>query len=379
MNPTISLVITSYNQAHYLQEAIASILEQTRTDFELLVWDDGSTDNSVAVAQQFAATDDRVRVVVADRQGRGKALQDAIANTTGDYLGWIDGDDRLAATALAETAAILDRHANIGMVYTNYMEMDAQGNTQQLGKRCQTPYSPERLLVDFMTFHFRLVRRSAFEQAGGIDAEFEYIEDYDLCLRLSETTEIYHLPKPLYFYRLHAGNTSKDKQLEQVVLSHKAIANALQRRGLADTLQVEVRQGKFYLRPRSPFPAAGQKAKQKAMALAMLPFALPLVPIAATAADISQPKPQTEVVSSDTQNGDRRALNLSNNDEENLIGQGYGDDGGDGYGGDGGDGYGGNFSSPRATMVAKVADTYVDRSTINITPDGNIVFADDEA
>ena len=163
------------------------------------------------------------------------------------------------------------------MVYTNYLEMDGDGNTQQLGKRCRTPYSKERLLVDFMTFHFRLMRRSTFELAGGIDPEFEYIEDYDLCLRLSEITEIYHLQKPLYFYRLHQGNTSKDKQLEQIVLSHKAIANALQRRGLADTLEVEVRRGKFYLRPRLPFPATSSpKAKQKAVALAMLPFAFAL-------------------------------------------------------------------------------------------------------
>jgi GT2 family glycosyltransferase len=78
------------------------------------------------------------------------------------------------------------------LVYTNHQIIDTQGNSQGCGHRCQIPYPKDRLLVDFMTFHFRLMRRESFEQAGGINPCFEEAVDYDLCLRLSEITTIKH-------------------------------------------------------------------------------------------------------------------------------------------------------------------------------------------
>src|SRR6476469_1888801 len=105
MAATISIVITTYNRERYLGDAIASVLSQTRGDFELLVWDDGSTDDSLAIANSYAKRDRRVRVVAAEHQGRVGALKAAIAQTTGKYLGWVDSDDLLAPAALKETAA----------------------------------------------------------------------------------------------------------------------------------------------------------------------------------------------------------------------------------------------------------------------------------
>jgi filamentous hemagglutinin family protein len=230
----ISIVMTTYNQERYLSAAIASILAQTRRDFELLVWDDGSTDGSVEVARHYAHQDERVRVVATQNRGRGLALKGAIAHTTGAYIGWVDHDDLLAPTALEETAIVLDAHPEVGLVYTDYMVIDESGKVTDYGQRCRIPYSKDRLLIDFMTFHFRLIRRSAFERAGGIDEAFEYIEDYDLCLRLSEVTQVRHVQKPLYYYRVHPESISQQKGQEQIVLSCQAIARALERRGLAD-------------------------------------------------------------------------------------------------------------------------------------------------
>ena len=88
MTPLISLVITVYNRERYLSAAIESVLNQTFSDFELLVWDDGSSDRSVAIARSYAQQDKRVRVVAAPHTGRGQALSDAITHTTCKYLGW---------------------------------------------------------------------------------------------------------------------------------------------------------------------------------------------------------------------------------------------------------------------------------------------------
>jgi GT2 family glycosyltransferase len=180
-------------------------------------------------------------------------LQVAHAHAKGDYLGWVDSDDLLAPLALAETVQILEQHAKVGLVYTNHLEMDAAGNLKGLGQRCLIPYSPQRMLVDFMTFHFRLFRREIFEQAGGIDLNFPAAIDDDLCLRMSEITEVYHLAQPLFYYRVHPHSISGSKQLEQVYFAQKAIQNALERRGLADKYELEVKvQSRFFLKQKPP-------------------------------------------------------------------------------------------------------------------------------
>ncbi len=230
MTTAISLVITTYNRERYLGAAIDSILAQTGGDFELIVWDDGSTDGSVAIAQDYAKRDPRVRVIAAEHQGRGISLKRAIAQTTGSYIGWVDSDDRLAPSALAETAAILDTQPDVGMVYTDYQVINESGNVTGYGSRCRIPYSKEGMLQKFMTFHFRLIRRSVYNQVGGIDELFYYVEDYDLSLRLSELTEVYHIKKPLYYYRNHSASICYQHSIEQRLQASKAVAWAIARR-----------------------------------------------------------------------------------------------------------------------------------------------------
>ena len=83
------------------------------------------------------------------------------------------------------------------------------------------------------------MKRSAFEKAGGFDPAFEYCQDYDLCLRLSEFADIQHLKKPLYYYRQHANSISFEKRLEQLLFGKQAIENAMKRRGLDSDFDLE--------------------------------------------------------------------------------------------------------------------------------------------
>jgi glycosyltransferase involved in cell wall biosynthesis len=231
MKISVSIVITVYNRENYLAAAIKSVLAQTWSDFELLIWDDGSTDGSVEIANEYAQQDQRIRVIAAKHTGIAPAIHGAVAATTGDYIGWVDSDDILAPTALEQTISILNNHPKVGLVYTDYQLMDEQGNLHGIGQRCQIPYSKEQLLINFMTFHFRLIRRTVYEQVGGIDPNFLYAEEYDLCLRLSEVTDFYHIAQPLYYYRRHSSNLTNE-QYEPIRWSQKAITNALKRRGL---------------------------------------------------------------------------------------------------------------------------------------------------
>jgi glycosyltransferase involved in cell wall biosynthesis len=232
-----------YNTRNYVESAVQSVLQQTYCDFDLVLWDDGSDDGSAAVLTRLEQSDTRVRVLGGhgDHRGIASSHAEAIAASAGEYIGWIDSDDLLAPTALAKTVAALDANPSAGMVYTDYFDMDEAGARTRLGQRCKTPYSKDRLLVDFMTFHFRLLRRSVFDAAGGIDLGSQSgAEDYDLCLRMSEQAEIVHVAEPLYFYRSQPTSFSRRQRFDQIQASEEAVRRALARRGLTGQYELTV-------------------------------------------------------------------------------------------------------------------------------------------
>jgi glycosyltransferase involved in cell wall biosynthesis len=240
MSPQTSLILTVYNRAAFLPATLNSILAQTDPNFELILWDDGSTDASLTIAEQYAQRDRRIRLFPAPHQGRAQALRSAHDQAQGIYVGWVDSDDLLHPQAIAATTAILNAQPEIGMVYTNYEVMDEHNHLLGVGHRCTISYSKTRLLVDFMTFHFRLFRHSLYLQIGGIDPSFSCAMDYDLSLKLSEATEVYHLPQSLYFYRHHSQSISQVRRQEQLQCSQRAVENALRRRGWDDRYELEV-------------------------------------------------------------------------------------------------------------------------------------------
>lgn len=239
--PKVSIVIPAYNREQYVGIAIKSVLDQTYRDLELIIVDDGSTDATLAISQQFAREDDRVRVL-SDKINRGAAyaLKTGFEAARGEYVGQVDSDDLLEARAIELTAAVLDEHLECGMVYTNYMEINKDGRVLRPGRRCAIPYSKERLLIDFMTFHFRLIRKSTYNFVGGFDIRFDKIEDYDLCLRLSEITQIKKVEKLLYQYRLHSKSISRTKGLKVIMLVKEGIEEALKRRTLDKKYRVNM-------------------------------------------------------------------------------------------------------------------------------------------
>jgi glycosyltransferase involved in cell wall biosynthesis len=247
--PKVSLIMTVYDRDRYLRLALESVLSQTFQDWELILWMDGSGPECLAIAQEFAGRDRRIWLAVASHQGRSIALSAAHALAQGDYVGWIDSDDVLGMMALERTVAVLNENSTVGMVYTDHQLMDENGLFGQIGWRCQIPYDPERLLTQFMTFHFRLIRRSIFELAGGIDESFACAIDHDLCLRISEVTEVEHLPEVLYYYRNHRNSMFHQNSLEQIYCSQRAAENAMVRRGMGDRFELELEiLGRLHLR-----------------------------------------------------------------------------------------------------------------------------------
>jgi glycosyltransferase involved in cell wall biosynthesis len=246
--PRVSIIIPVYNREQYVGIAVKSVLDQTYRNLELIIVDDGSTDGTLAIAEQFAMEDDRVRLLAlkVDRtqeteRGAAQALKAGYGLARGEYIGQVDSDDWLDMQAIERMVAVLDDDAGCGMVYSNYIEVDEDGTQLRPGWRCSYDYSAEKLLCVFMTFHFRLMRRSVYEQVGGIDLKFDRMEDYDLCLRISEITRISHIHEFLYFYRNHPDMTHQKNPLQIVLLANAAIEAALKRRGMDKTHRLKVK------------------------------------------------------------------------------------------------------------------------------------------
>lgn len=272
--PLISLITTVRDGAPYLSQAIESVRAQTFADWELVLWDDGSTDETAEIARSSAANEPRIRVFSGEPLGRRRALIEAHRQARGSYLGWLDADDWLAPEALARSHAAVAR-SGCDMVYTDHVLVGADGEPRGPSRRSRIPYSARGLLLDFMTFHFRLFSRQIFERAGGIDPDLEIAIDYDLCLRISELGQIRHLAEPLYFYRLHAQQLSSRHRARQIAASATAIRAALRRRGMSTyELVADLERGRFQLAP-AKLPARPRTSWLRLAVATALPRLIP--------------------------------------------------------------------------------------------------------
>lgn len=242
----ISIVLTVYNSEIYLGTAIDSVLKQTYQDFELIIFDDGSTDRSLAIAAHYADVDQRVKVIKSDHIGRTPSLIEACAIATGEYLGLIDSDDWMSDNCLDATARSLNLNPSAGMAYTRCALVDKSGKFIEFRRSSDIPFTFERMLVDFIPFHFRLCRKSVFGEVGGFE-NYPFAEDYDLALKIAERSQVIGCPEATYFYRQHQNSMTKSNPVDQVYFTKKAIESSLRRTGNQKKLFVDISKPRFRL------------------------------------------------------------------------------------------------------------------------------------
>jgi glycosyltransferase involved in cell wall biosynthesis len=192
--PTFSAVIPAYNAGSMVQSAIRSVVAQTREDWELLVVDDGSQDDTFERARELA-DDGRITCLRQENQGQGAARNLGIQHARGTYVSFLDSDDLWMPTYLESMGDALERVPEAGLAYTDAWSLDDETRrihraTAMSGSRppVEAPSDHEQLLLRLVANNFILssatVRREVLQEVGDFDPTFRAAQDYELWLRI---------------------------------------------------------------------------------------------------------------------------------------------------------------------------------------------------
>ena len=218
----VSIIMPVYNGAAYLAEAIQSILAQTYLDWELIIVDDGSSDDSLTIANEFAHQDDRICVLHQANRGLPSALNTGLRRATGRYVAALAQDDQWLPSYLQTMVAVLEANPEAGAAYALLQMIDINGRNlpQRFGRIVAPDQIYDRLIDgDFIPACTVMIRRSALEAVGWYD-ETLYAEDWDMWLRLAAAYPILAVPEVLLRYRVHDKNmTAQLAKMEQCMFA----------------------------------------------------------------------------------------------------------------------------------------------------------------
>ena len=203
--PAVSVVLPTFNGARYLEGAVQSVLAQTLTDWELIIVDDCSTDETPDIIARFASRDPRIRAIRHETNRKlPAALNTGFAVVQGAYLTWISDDNLFRPLALASMKAFLDANPDIGLVYTDSTEIDANGREVMYNRVSGF----EELIHTNPIGPAFMYRREVHETVGTYDEAMFCAEDYDFWLRASWRFRFGSLHEDLYLYRIHGATLS---------------------------------------------------------------------------------------------------------------------------------------------------------------------------
>jgi glycosyltransferase involved in cell wall biosynthesis len=225
--PKVSVCIPTYNRANFLTYSVSSVLQQTYGDFELIICDDGSSDNTPAVVAQWQ--DARIRYIRQPQNiGRSRNMRSGFDAARGEYFIKFDDDDAIAPEFLEKTVAILDANPTVDFVCTNHWIIDSEGvksesatqeNVAKWGKdKLELGIIPDLMLQTFryqsLQVGSTLFRHNCLTEVNYMRPEADGCEDFDLLVRLAlAKKQGYFLPEFLMEYRFHGGQTSLKQNL----------------------------------------------------------------------------------------------------------------------------------------------------------------------
>lgn len=225
--PNISVVVPCYNAAPWLEQLFASIMKQDIEDWELVLVDDGSKDNTAEIIADLTKRDCRVRGLYGPNRGVAHTYNKGgrAAHPASQFVFFLDADDRLKPSALRQMRNYLNAHPHVGLVGCQFDEIDPDGNFVEHGNRSRWApgkFGPRALKgheyeTPFVTFFcltgqgaFALYRRDIWDKTEGFPETFAYAEDTDMFCQMALLADVHYIPSRLYDKRVHPAQ-SMDK------------------------------------------------------------------------------------------------------------------------------------------------------------------------
>ena len=218
----VSIITPSFNQAHYLEATIRSVLEQEHVNIEYILVDGGSTDGSVEIIKKYAH---KLAWWVSEKdKGQTDAINKGFARATGDILAWINSDDTYEPGAVSAAVKYLSAHPEVGMVYADTNFIDEQGRIIGTFPAAQTDLPRLRTGYVHIPQQAAFFRANLWKQVGPLDPSFYFAMDYDLWVRLARLAPFAYIPGQVWAnFRLHSSGktiTADDRCWPEMLKVH---------------------------------------------------------------------------------------------------------------------------------------------------------------
>lgn len=274
--PLVSVLIANLNNGRFLSQALDSVVAQTYPDIEIVIVDDGSSDQSIEVVQDYVASHPTAKILFQRNEtpgGCGRIKRQMVDLSHGDFFIFLDSEDTLAPEAVAVLMAEHERGTEYSIVYGTHYLCDEQLRPQSVSTYPGTIPQGQSHLTS-TAGHVSapaLCRRSCYDRTDGINPKFYVAEDQDMYLKMEETAPVLFVDRPLYYYRHHESNNSWNEAkvflnyywryhcIKEAYLRRKrgkaSVPNLTKREMDQLTLSYFVRLGKNYAKEKKPILA----------------------------------------------------------------------------------------------------------------------------
>ncbi|MEM6361464.1 MAG: glycosyltransferase [Bacteroidota bacterium] len=218
MTPLVTVYITSFNYERFIRESIESVLNQTFQNFELIIIDDGSTDNSLEVIEEYRLHD-KVRIIHQTNKGLNITNNIAMRAAQGKYIIRLDADDFLREDALQVMSSKLESNDELGLIFPDYFYVDEAGEI--IGEERRHNFEEVSLYDQPAHGACTMIRLSFLKRSGGYNESFTCQDGYDLWIKFISHYKVTNINEPLFYYRQHGDSLSSNE--DRILSTRKKI------------------------------------------------------------------------------------------------------------------------------------------------------------
>ena len=217
--PKVTIYIPTFNNGRFLDESIQSVFNQTFKDWELIIINDGSTDNTTNILKKYKNIDN-VRIIEQKRKGLNVSNNIALRLSNGHYIIRLDGDDYFHKDIIKTLSIFLDNNHSYGLVYPDYFQIDEDGNIITIVKRKKIGSEVE--LLDLPAHGAcTMIRKKCLINLDGYSEDYTCQDGYDLWIRFIQIYKPFNINSPLFYYRKHGESLTANK--EKIIKTRRKI------------------------------------------------------------------------------------------------------------------------------------------------------------